>query len=230
MANIAIITAKKLINGNIEDCVFIATQQGDGYLYFNDDMFYRCTPDKDNLAVNIPTKNYWIRTDMLEITNIISFNASKAQNLIYGAGSVSEDADVEKAVQWAIDKATNEYITYDYTTNSVRDVNSDQYNCSTFVITAFWQAGFPVNSCVNTMTMVSDFTNCGFTFIPGTFWEAEYLKRGDIQIKEFDPGGHTNIYIGNNQDVDCGATPLRILTHTVNNWGSGWDGILRYTG
>ena len=52
------------------------------------------------------------------------------------------------------------------------------------------------------------------------------MQRGDILLKEDD---HTQMYIGNNQDVNCGNTPARVMVHSVDNYGRGWDGILRLT-
>lgn len=225
------ITAKRYIENEERVCYYLGTYQTDGWIYFNDDIFWRHNPEFNITQLLYLSKEVWCNTDNLEITTISNLNGTQAQNVINGAGPAAPSAMVENAVQWAINKVTNNYITYDYTTNSARDVNSNKYNCSTLVITAFWQAGFPINTAINTETMRADFEACGFTFYPGTYWAAEDLVRGDIQICEpLLPNGHTNIYIGNDQDVDCGGTPGAIFTHTPDNWGRDWDGIFRYTG
>ena len=233
MANILkMVTGERYVNNTQQDVYFLGTWQTDGWIYFNDDRFWRYEPNNGILQIFYINKEIWVETNAMTIKTIKDFNVTMAQNNTHGAGAVAENASIEAAVQWAIDKATNEWISYDYTTGSVRDVNSPIYNCSTFVITAFWQAGFNLPTCYNTMTMMSEFIAAGFEFIPQNYIPAEDLLRGDIQIKQYDPYGHTNIYIGENQDVDCGSTPLRILSHTPDNWGRGygWDGILRYTG
>lgn len=231
MADVAIIQAKKFLPKGIKKCVYIGSKQEDGKIYFNDDVFFRCSHDKKIVELYYQEKQNWVITDILEITGLSNLNATQAQNMIHGSGAVASHDAVENAVQWAIDKVTNNYISYDTTTYSVRDVNSLTYNCSTFVITAFWQAGFPINTARNTSGMVADFTACGFDWIPGTYWPASELQRGDIQLNtQLGTLGHTNIYIGNNQDVDCGGDPGAIFTHTPNNWDRGWEGILRYAG
>ena len=225
------IHAKKYINGNLEDVYYIGTNRPDGWTYFNDDMFYRYQIDNGILQICYMDKQIWVTTNCMIIVQTADFNLRLAGQLAAGMGVAAANAMVENAVQWAINKATNEWITYDTTTGSVRNVNSPVYNCSTFVITAFWQAGFNLPTCYNTMTMIPEFEAAGFTFIPMQYTYSDNLLRGDIQIKENNPYGHTNIYIGNNQDVDAGGNVLDIFSHTIDNWGrGGWDGILRYVG
>lgn len=233
MANLAIIQATRYVDGDTRNCIYLGSIQEDGWIYFNDDIWWRATPDKTIVQLFYIDKQIWVNTNSLKLTNISNLNATQAQNIINGAGPAAPSDAVENAVQWAINKVSQNWITYDYTTGSVRDVNSLQYNCSTFVITAFWQAGFPINTAYNTSTMVSEFEACGFTFYPGTTWEAEDLVRGDIQIQT---QHHTNLYIGNGQDADCGATPGAIINHwnyytnPDEGYYGGWSGILRYTG
>lgn len=229
------ITAKRYIEGEERVCYYLGTYQTDGWIYFNDDIFWRHNPEFNVTQLLYLSKEVWCNTDNLEITNIGNLNGTQAQNVINGAGGVAADANVENAVQWAINKVTQNYIEYDWPprVTSVGDTTATIYDCSSFVITAFIAAGFPVSGASYTGDMVPVFENAGFTFIPGTTWEASDLQRGDIQINITH---HTNLYIGNNQDVDCGSTPGRIITHwnfyynDDANYYGGWDGILRYTG
>ena len=75
--------------------------------------------------------------------------------------------------------------------------------------------------------MIAGFTAVGFEWIEGSSWESSQLQRGDILLNI---ANHTQMYIGDNQDVNCGSTPAKVQTHSTNYWGRGWDGILRYKG
>ena len=239
MPNIAIISARRLINGQNVDCTYIGTIQADGWVYFNDDVWWRCkstTPGNWFTPTVVQRfyidKQIWMPTNTNIVTNVKRLNTSQLQNMINGAGSVAPNANVEAAVQWAIQRASAEDITYsqDYYLRNLKNPNGTSYDCSSFVITAFYVGGFDAAASA-TPDMRAAFEALGFTWIPGSYFAAEDLIRGDIQLNE-NPGnsGHTNIYIGNNQDVDCGSTPCRIFTHTPDNWGNGWHGILRYAG
>lgn len=147
-------------------------------------------------------------------------------NIIGGSGSTASNAQMEQAVQWAITKASNNYITYSQTNRNLKNVNGTSYDCSSFVITSFYAAGIDINATY-TGDMRAGFTAAGWTWIPGTTWQSSQLQRGDILLNE---SNHTQMYIGNNQDVSCGSTPAKVLPHSVDNYGRGWDGILRYVG
>lgn len=166
-----------------------------------------------NLAVNRLNKSNFSILD--SITGIISGNGSKATN-----------AQVEAAVQWAVNKATNNYITYSQSNRHLKVVDAYSYDCSSFIITAFYAAGLDVNATY-TGDMRAGFTSVGFKWIPGTSFESSQLQRGDILLNE---SLHTQMYIGDNRDVNCGSTPAKTMTHNTNNYGRGWDGILRYNG
>lgn len=234
MLNFAVVVCEKWINGDIKECIYLGNYQEDGYIYFNDEIFYRCTLDKENLQIYYPQNNTWVRTDILDIKDIFSFNAKAAQNSVNGAGSVAPNADVEKAVQWAIDRCTSGEVSYIFSQVNSKDVNAYAYDCSSFVVTAFYYAGFDADTSQGGTTdhMRYAFTSIGFTWIPYNYSiPVEDCIRGDILVNE-SPGadGHTNIYIGNSQCADCGSTPARIVEFSSNRWGSGWDGILRYEG
>lgn len=143
---------------------------------------------------------------------------------ITGGGGITAPSDmVEAAVQWAIDRATNYYVTYSQTNRNLKNTNGLSFDCSSFIITAFYAAGLDVNATY-TGNMRSGFTSVGFTWIPGTTFTANQCQRGDILLNET---YHTQMYIGDNQDVNCGSTPARVMYHTDSY---PWDGILRYTG
>lgn len=145
-------------------------------------------------------------------------------NIIAGAGSVVNDPTIEAAVQWLVNKASNNYITYSQTNRNLKNPAGTSFDCSSFIITGFYAVGLDINA-TNTRDMVAGFTAAGWKFIEGATWTSNQLERGDIMVKA---GVHTQMYIGNNQDVNCGSTPAGVETHSVDNYGRGWDGILRH--
>lgn len=230
MANLAIIQATRYVNGNQQNCVYIGNVQDDGWIYFNDDIFWRCTQDKSIVQLFYLSKSLWMTTFSLDVTTIFMFNARQSQNTSNGAGATAPNADVETAVKWATQRAADADITYSNYDRNLKNPYGYSYDCSSFVITAFYVGGFDAASTY-TGDMRAGFQALGFTWIPGSYFASGDLIRGDIQVNEnAGNAGHTNIYIGNNQDVDCGSTPAKIIQHTPNNFGIGWHGVLRYEG
>ena len=232
MAGVAFITAKKYVNGNTQDVFFIGTVQNDGYTYFNDNVFYRCSNDGTNLQLSYISKQkrIWVRTSELTDISVISFDVSgiidTVGGLVSGGGSVAPNASVERAVKWCIDKATNNYVTYSQSNRNLKNPDGLSYDCSSFIITGFYVAGFDLN-CASTHDMRAAFTAVGFEWIPGSYFASSVCRRGDILLHE---QLHTQMYIGNNQDVNCGSTPAGVQDHAPDNYGNGWNGILRYKG
>ena len=232
MANLAIVQATRYADGQTRNCVYLGSVQEDGWIYFNDDIWWRVSHDKSVVQLFYIDKQIWVSTNSLQLDTISNLNATQAQNVIHGAGTAAPDADIETAVLWAINKAAQGNVTYSQTYRNVKDPNAYSYDCSSFVITAMYVGGFDADFTgvsATTVYMRQAFLDLGFDWIPGSYFDASDLIRGDIQLNE-NPGnaGHTNIYIGNNQDVDCGGANLRIITHTPNDFGNGWHGILRY--
>ena len=231
MAGVAFITAKKIVNGNTVDVFYIGSVENDGYTYFNDDYKYRFrTGDKSIVQIFYYNKTIWVKTSNIQDINTLEFDVSAVLNaisgLLGGSGAANPNASVEAAVQWLITKATTQYITYSQSNRNLNNPNGSSYDCSSFVITGFNQAGFNIQASY-TGNMRAGFTAKGFQWIPGSNFPASQCIRGDILLNE---SMHTQVYIGNNQDVNCGSTPARVVTHTPNYWGRGWNGILRYTG
>lgn len=98
------------------------------------------------------------------------------------------DGNVENAVQWAISTANDN--THGYQYGAKGPVN---YDCSSFVSSAFINAGFNVPQST-TADMRRNFTSRGFTAYSRS---SVSLQRGDILLKS----GHVELYIGNNQCV-----------------------------
>ncbi len=176
-----------------------------------------------------PNLNYAVN-QLNRNNNILGGLLNKASDaisgIIAGNGSTASNEAVENAVQWAVNKASNNYITYSQSNRNLKNVNGSSYDCSSFIITAFYAAGIDI-SATYTGDMVAGFTAAGWEWIEGTTWESSQLQRGDILLNVTH---HTQMYIGDNQDVNCGSTPAKVQSHSTNYYGKGWNGILRYKG
>lgn len=108
------------------------------------------------------------------------------------------NSSVEKAVQWAISIANNNYYGYHYGARhgnhrcSQTFCNNEDFDCSSLVCSAFKAAGFSFGM-LSTSNMKSNLSKAGFTFHSGT----SGVQRGDILWRE----GHTGICVGKNQVV-----------------------------
>lgn len=139
------------------------------------------------------------------------------------------DALIEKAVQWAIDTANDDSHGY---SQSVRW--GPDYDCSSFVISAYKAAGFNVGNAVYTGNMKSELTAHGF------MWSTNLsgIKRGDILLVHNDDRQHTELYLGNNRNVGAhssenGGIYGRAGDQTggeisiTNYYNAPWEGFLR---
>lgn len=167
-----------------------------------------------------PNLNYAVN----RLNTNTNFLSDLINGILGGNGQNAPNASVERAVQWAIDKASNNYITYSQSNRNLKNPDGLSYDCSSFIITAFDYAGFDINATY-TGNMVSGFTAAGWKWIPGNPWYSSELQRGDILLNI---ANHTQMYIGDNQDVNCGSTPARVQAHSIDYYGIPWDGILRY--
>lgn len=133
---------------------------------------------------------------------------------------------IDKAIAWAKSIASDQ--THGYS-QIVRWGPS--YDCSSFVISAFKQAGVQL-TCTYTGNMYDDMLQHGFrAFGPGS----EPLQAGDVLLNE---AQHTALYIGGNLIVharsaegtndtaDNSGDEIRIQTY----YDHPWDTILRYEG
>lgn len=106
------------------------------------------------------------------------------------------DSRIESALQWAVNIANDNSHGYSWDGRWGPD-----YDCSSLVITAFKNAGFNVGSATYTGNMRTVFEEAGFTWIPKSqinLSNSSQLQRGDILLNE---SSHTEIYLGNGQNV-----------------------------
>ncbi len=149
----------------------------------------------------------------------------------FGVVTTMAESVVEAAISWAISIANDNSHGYSQSSRWGPD-----YDCSSFVISAFKYAGVDTGSATYTGNMRSQFTAHGFQWIPwSSIGGSANLQRGDILLNE---RTHTEIYLGNSQNV--GAHSNRGFPQTGDQTGtevsvSGyynhpWDGVLRYVG
>lgn len=226
MANVIIINATKA-NGN--ENAYVGTKGDDGFVYFNDSMFYRFKPEgiwEQNLYVLNRTRHSWTKSTI--------FTKLSAENLNSGGGSVAPGGSgVEAAVQWMIDIANDDSHGYDQGNRWGPD-----YDCSSLIYEAFRVAGgfdLPVQVGY-TGTMVNDFEAAGFTWFPGQGNASSELVRGDILLNI---AAHTEVYIGENMNVGAHSNEFGGILGGQSGDQSGseistggyysfpWDGFLR---
>ena len=118
-----------------------------------------------------------------------------------------------------------------------RGLDANGYDCSGLVTTAYIQAGVDISG--DTSTMKSIMLQKGFVEHRECLNDCSTAQVGDIYIKEkpvgAGTGGHTVMYIGNNQIVHAagnkdgmpGDSSGREIT--IADWYSGgWSTVLRY--
>lgn len=141
---------------------------------------------------------------------------------------------IDKAINWAVSIANDNSHGYDQLHRWGPD-----YDCSSLLISAWQQAGVPVqaNGATYTGNMKNVFVKCGFEAIK--FNRSVSLKRGDVLLNE---KHHTAMYIGdgkvvmasiNEQGKAVGGrtgdqTGREILTCNYYVPSYGWDYVLRY--
>lgn len=109
------------------------------------------------------------------------------------SAQAATDSRVEKAISWAISIANDNKHGY-----SQYNRNGPDYDCSSFVSTAFHQAGFNVSPNYWTGNLESAFKAAGFkAYAAGSVT----LQRGDILLVHSSSRQHVELYIGNNQCV-----------------------------
>lgn len=110
--------------------------------------------------------------------------------------TVSAGSVIESAISWAVSIANDDSHGYSWDGRWGPD-----YDCSSLVISAFRESGLSLSGATTTVNMRSIFSKEGFTWIPASqidLSNPNSLIRGDILLNE---SSHTEIYIGNGQNV-----------------------------
>lgn len=209
---------------------YIGTVGSDGYVYFNDSMFYKFKPEgtwEDNVFVLNRYRHSWTKCGM--------FTKLSTETINSGSGSTAPAGEgVEDAVRWALAIADDDSHGYDQGNRWGPD-----YDCSSMIYEAFRVGGgfdLPVHTG-NTATMVNDFTAIGFRWLPGIGNSASQLQRGDIVLNQ---AAHVELYIGSEQLVGAHINEFGGITGGQTGDQTGqeisvggfysfpWDGVLRY--
>ena len=237
MADFATVSGKRYVVGSDgiskkRDVTYVASPQtADGFVYFNDDVMWRCAANGTNLQRFYFNKEIWIKSDEIEDIQVRGFNGGGGTPLPPGGQGV------EDAVLWAIDIANDDSHGYDQAT---RDGGVD-FDCSSLTSWAFRVGGgfnIPTPSPA-TYTMITPFENAGFTWYSGMGNDSSQLYRGDILLNI---QNHVAIYIGDGQLVEACINEFGGITGGQPGDQTGqeirvggfysfpWDGVLRYEG
>ena len=153
-----------------------------------------------------------------------------------GQGIVSGTASgtvISNVLNWAVGIANDNSHGYSNTTRW----GNPNFDCSSFVISAWESAGVPVKEAGASYTgdMKNAFLSTGkFTWIPGNP-NINSLQPGDVLLNE---GKHTELYVGDGKlagaknnhdgvDGDSMGTEIVVAPPTANYT---WQGVLRYIG
>ena len=243
MPNLKLITCTRYLNQVASETSYLATVQADGYVYFNDNIFFRCLNDLTKPQVWYTDKNNWVDTTLIQEIRSQDFNASG----IIGGGTgqtpppaADGSNDLEKAVIWMIDIANDDSHGYNAADDSCW---GPDYRCSSLIAAGLRNGGgfnVPLDSNLTRTTQLRDtLVGIGFKWYAGMGNDSSQLLRGDILLSI---GNHTECYIGAGQNVSANINEYgglyngRVGDQTgaeirVQGWYSyPWDGVLRWEG
>lgn len=164
------------------------------------------------------------------LSMIIAIVFSLAFNLNFEYTQLKANAStvIDRAIEWAVNIANDDSHGYDQASRWGPD-----YDCASLVIAAFKNAGVDVGGATYTGDMCSELGSHGFSLYA---FDRSILQRGDIMWRS----GHTELYIGNNQQVGAhinenggtrgGATGDQ-TGHEIDvqsYYNNSWSMIIRY--
>lgn len=145
---------------------------------------------------------------------------------------------INKAVAWALGIANDSAHGYDQSSRW-----GPNYDCSSFVISAWQKAGVPVKSSGASFTgnMYFSFIKCGFRDVTNevNVYTAAGMKKGDVLLNA---ANHTEMYIGDGKNVKASINERGTVTGGQSGDQTGreiyvgpyynypWDYVLRYEG
>lgn len=176
--------------------------------------------------------NKWIHKSYLcyEYSDPYEIVATWEETSSGSSGGSSSSSIINKAVKWAVDIANDDSHLY---SNDVRW--GPHYDCSSFVISAYMQAGLSSlkdDGATTTETMVEPFLKNGFKDMKGDssidLSKGKGLKKGDVLIRHGgEGGGHAVLVQKSGYLVEAqGHSAGIVADQTYRN--SGWANVLRY--
>ena len=171
---------------------------------------------------------------------VLGTRTATVENTIYTGGGIVGDNVIDRAVSWAISIANDDSHGYDQSNRW-----SPNYDCSSFVISAYEQAGVPVRSqgrANSTHDMYNVFIKYGFKNVTSSVSRTtgDGLKKGDVLLTS---GKHTAMVIENGGKLvhasgneKGGATGGKSGDQTGNEitirsyYNRPWTYVLRYGG
>lgn len=151
---------------------------------------------------------------------------------------MTTEETINKAVAWATGIANDNTHGYDQTNRWGND-----YDCSSFIITAWQAAGVPVKDTGASYTgnMYFSFIKCGFVDVTNevNLATGAGLQKGDVLLNK---AHHTEMYIGNGKVVKASINEKGTATggqsgdqtgreiYIGNYYNYPWDCVLRYKG
>lgn len=204
---------------------YFGVDAGDGYTYFMGRYMYRINNATGQVqqSIGYDKSQAWV--------NRGASGSSGTYDPSAGGGSVAPNADVETFVQWCIGIANDASHGYDQASR-----NGPDYDCSSLIWWGLHNAGFDVGSyAFNTDSMPSVLSAAGW--VRHAPVAVDVLQRGDILLKN----GHTELYVGNQQNVGAHSNEFGGITGgrtgdqsgneiSVTNFyaGSNWTSYWRY--
>lgn len=169
--------------------------------------------------------------DYLSVKKIVKAHIYESRWYLPDDKESSENPQVEKAVQWAIETAEDNCHGYEWWWKW----KNWQYDCCGFVNAAFKHAGFNIKKSW-TKAMRAEYTALWFEWISP--YDPNKLQRWDIVLKDQWSQRHTEIYTGNwkfvwarsNKDWKIWDSKWNEIAETSANWltNFAWNWILRY--